>query len=147
MAIYSFTKKIDSNQKIELYGEGELVRDFTFIDDIIEAMIKITDRPASSFIKNSQQTTIKAPSQIFNIGRGRPVSINRLVNLIETSLGRKAKIEFKPRPIEDMQITHADIKDLEDLIGPLDYTVIEEGIKRFIIWYKSYNNQSGVFIE
>lgn len=147
MAIYSFTKKIDSNQKIELYGEGELVRDFTFIDDIIEAMIKITDRPASSFIKNSQQTSIKAPSQIFNIGRGRPVSINRLVNLIETSLGRKAIIEFKPRPIEDMQITHADIKDLEDLIGPLDCTDIEEGIKRFIIWYKSYNNQSGVFIE
>ena len=140
MAVYSFTKKIDSNQSIEVFGGGELARDFTFVDDIVEGIIKIVDKPAQPEINSSGKLITKVPSQLFNIGSGRPISVNQLVSLIENSLGKKATIEFKPRPVEDMLITHADIKGLEDIIGPLSNTKIEDGIKQFVTWYKSYNN-------
>ena len=140
MAVYSFTKKIDSNQSIEVFGGGELARDFTFVDDIVEGIIKIVDKPAQPEINSSGKLITKVPSQLFNIGSGRPISVNQLVSLIENSLGKKATIEFKPRPVEDMLITHADIKGLEDIIGPLSNTKIEDGIKQFVTWYKSYDN-------
>ena len=138
MAVYSFTDKIVSGQAIDVYGDGEISRDFTYVDDIVEAIIKMVEKPPESQIGESGSMATKAPSQIFNIGSGRPVSVNQLVSLIEESLDKKAVIQFKPQPVEDMPITHADIQDLEDMIGTLQTTQLEDGINQFIIWYRSY---------
>jgi len=140
MAVYSFTDKIVSGQAIEVYGDGEIARDFTYVDDIVEAIIKMVEKPPDSQISESGSMATKAPAQIFNIGSGRPVSVNRLVSLIEDSLGKKAVIQFKPQPAEDMQITHADIRDLEDMIGTLQTTQLEDGINQFVTWYRSYHH-------
>jgi UDP-glucuronate 4-epimerase len=140
MAVYSFTDKIVSGQAIDVYGDGEITRDFTYVDDIVEAVIKMVEKPPDSQIGESGSMATKAPSQIFNIGSGRPVSVNRLVSLLEDSLGKKAVIQFKPQPVEDMPITHADIQDLEDMIGTLQTTQLEDGINQFITWYRSYHH-------
>ena len=139
MAVYSFTDKIDSGQTIEVYGKGEVARDFTYVDDVVEAIVKIVEKPPHSQINDLQSITSKAPSQIFNIGSGRPVSVNRLVSLLEDSLNKKAVIRFEPRPAEDMQITHAEIQGLEDVIGPIHSTQIEDGITQFVTWYMAYH--------
>jgi UDP-glucuronate 4-epimerase len=138
MAVYNFTDKIDSGQTIEVYGKGEVARDFTYVDDVVEAIVKIVEKPPHSQT-NDLRCMTKAPSQIFNIGSGRPVSVNRLVSLLEDKLDKKAVIRFKPRPAEDMQITHADIQGLEDVIGPLHFTQIEDGIAQFVTWYRAYH--------
>jgi UDP-glucuronate 4-epimerase len=141
MAVYSFTNKIESGQPIDVYGEGEIARDFTYVDDIVEAIIKIVDLPPDTELYNSGViTSDKAPYQIFNVGSGCPVKVNQLVRFIEKSLNKKADIRFKPRPAEDMQVTHADIQDLEDVIGTLHITQLEEGIDKFVAWYKSYHH-------
>ena len=139
MAVYSFTDKIESGQTIEVYGEGEITRDFTYVDDIVEAIIKIVEKPPHSQINNLRSMNSKTPSQIFNVGSGRPISVNRLVSLLEDSLDKKAVIRFRPRPAEDMQITHADIQGLESMIGPLQSTQIEDGIAQFVTWYRAYH--------
>lgn len=138
MAVYNFTDKIDSGQTIEVYGKGEVARDFTYVDDVVEAILKIAEKPPHLQISDIRSMTPKAPSQIFNVGSGRPISVNRLVNLLEDSLDKKAVIRFKPRPAEDMQITHADMQGLEDVIGPLHSTQIEYGIAQFVTWYRAY---------
>ena len=140
MAVYSFTKKIDSNEIIDAYGDGKIARDFTYVDDIVEGIIKVAERPAQIQNTDSEKPYSKAPSQIFNIGSGRPVSVNKLISLIEKSLGQKAEVQYRPRPAEDMEITHADISGLEEHIGAISKTKIEEGIKQFVTWYKSYNS-------
>ncbi len=100
------------------------------------------DKPPSSQPIEPGVTSSEVPFQLFNIGSGRPVSVNRLVSLIEDSLGKKAVIEFKPQPAEDMQITHADIQNLEDMIGTLQTTRLEDGINQFVTWYCSYHNSN-----
>jgi len=139
MAVYSFTDKIDSGQTIEVYGKGEVARDFTYVDDIVEAIIKIVEKPPHSQMSDPRSMTTKAPSQIFNVGSGRPISVNRLVSLLEDSLDKKAVIRFKPRPAEDMQITHADLQGLEGVIGSVQTTQIEDGIDQFVAWYRAYH--------
>ena len=140
MAVYSFTNKIESSKPIDVYGEGQVARDFTYVDDIVEAIIKIVDLPPDTELYNSGViTSDKVPYQIFNVGSGCPVKVNQLVRLIERSLNKKADIRFKPLPAEDMQTTHANIQDLEDVIGTLHMTQLEEGIDKFVAWYKSYH--------
>ena len=139
MAVYSFTEKIESGQTIEVYGEGEITRDFTYVDDIVEAIMKVVKKPPKSQIQDHRGMTSNAPSQIFNIGSGRPVSVNRLVSLLENRLDKKAVIQFEPRPAEDMPITHADIQDLEDVIGSFHTTKIEDGIDQFVAWHRAYH--------
>lgn len=139
MAVYNFTKQIDSGRSIDVYGEGEVMRDFTYVDDVVEAIIRVIKKPPKYQITKPDNKSTKAPAQIFNVGNGKPVSVNTLVGLIEDSLGKKAVIRYKPRPAEDMQITHADIQDLERMIGPLQTTSINDGIRKFITWYKEYH--------
>ena len=140
MAVYSFTNKIETGQPIEVYGKGEVVRDFTYVDDIVAVIIKIVDKPPHSRLDESGIISSKAPSQTFNVGSGKPVSVNQLVKILEESLDKKAVIEFKPRPAEDMQVTHADLQDLEDMIGPIQTTQLEDGINQFVTWYRSYHH-------
>jgi len=140
MAVYSFTNKIETGQPIEVYGEGEVARDFTYVDDIVAVIIKIVEKPPHSRLDESGIISSKAPSQTFNVGSGKPVSVNQLVKILEESLDKKAVIEFKPRPAEDMQVTHADLQDLEDMIGPIQTTQLEDGINQFVTWYRSYHH-------
>ena len=139
MAVYSFTHKIESGQAIQVYGTGEVSRDFTYVDDVVEAILKIVEKPPHLQMSDIRSMTPKAPSQIFNVGSGRPISVNRLVSLLEDSLNKKAVIRFEPRPAEDMQITHADLEGLEDVIGSVQTTQIQDGIDQFIAWYRAYH--------
>ena len=140
MAVYNFTEKIDSGQSIDVFGEGDVMRDFTYVDDVVEAIVRIIKKPPKYQIIEPGDKPTKAPAQIFNVGNGKPVSVSTLVGLIEDSLGKKAVIRYKPRPAEDMQITHADIQDLERVIGPLQTTSISDGVNKFVSWYKEYKN-------
>ena len=140
MAVYNFTEKIDSGQSIDVFGEGEVMRDFTYIDDVVEAIVRIIKKPPKYQIIKPGNKQTKAPAQILNVGNGKPISVNTLVGLIEDSLGKKAVISHKPRPAEDMQITHANIQELERVIGPLQTTSISEGINKFVYWYKEYQH-------
>ena len=140
MAVYNFTKQIDSGCSIDVYGEGEVMRDFTYVDDVVEAIVRVIKKPPTYQITKPDNKPTKAPAQIFNVGNGKPVSVNTLVGLIEESLGKKAVIRYRPRPAEDMQITHADIQELERVIGPLQTTSISDGINKFVSWYREYQN-------
>ena len=87
--------KLNAGQTIEVYGEGEITRDFTYVDDVVEAIVKIVEKPPHSQTNDLRSMTSKAPSQIFNVGSGRPVSVNRLVSLLEDSLDKKAVMRFE----------------------------------------------------
>lgn len=122
MAVYKFTDKIAKGLAIERYGKGNMQRDFTYVDDIVEGIMLALERPFDF--------------EIINLGNSRPVQLNRLIELIEQNLGKKAKIIEKPVPKGDVPITYADISKAKRLLGWEPKVSIEEGIKQFIEWYK-----------
>ncbi len=142
MALFKFTKGILNKQSIDVYNNGEMYRDFTYIDDIVEGVIKITDKipkpddtwngnapnPASSF----------APYRVYNIGNNNPVKLMDFVNAIQDELGEKAMINMMPIQPGDVPATSADTEALTLDIGFKPNTTVETGIKHFINWYKSY---------
>ena len=130
------TDKVDRDVPSEV--SGILIEKKFNVDDVVEAVVRFIKKPPKYQIIKPGNKQTKAPAQIFNVGNGKPVSVNTLVGLIEDSLGKKAVIRHKPRPAEDMQITHANIQELERVIGPLQTTSISEGIYKFVSWYKEY---------
>ena len=142
MAYYSFTKAILAGNPISVFNNGDMFRDFTYIDDIVEGVVKLIDHkpapnpawdgdapdPASSWV----------PYRIYNIGNHQSVKLTDLIKTIEEALGKKALIDYKPMQTGDVKATFADIKDLADAVGFAPKTSIEEGIPRFVDWYKEY---------
>jgi UDP-glucuronate 4-epimerase len=137
MAYYKFAKSIDSGEAIDLYNSGNMLRDFTFIDDIIDGMMLIIQSPPKAQIRLS--TNAEAPFRIFNIGNNKPVKLNVLIDAVEKELGKKAKTNNLGMQQGDVLATYADIDDMVSEFGFSPSINIEEGIKRFIDWYKSYN--------
>ena len=125
MALFKFSEKIIKNQKIDLYNNGRHMRDFTFIDDAINMVLKLIHK----IPKN------KIPIQTFNIASGKPIKLFKYLNLIEKNLNKKAKINYLPIQKGDMIKTHSKVKKLIKL---RKYTPIEKGIKAFVVWYLSY---------
>lgn len=129
MAYYLFADKIIKDFPITVYqsGDEDLYRDFTYIDDIVEGLKKVvfdkTDTPG-----------------VYNIGRGRPVSLKYFIGLIENELGKKAIKVFKPMPLDDVTRTSADIQLFSSLFDWRPITLVEDGVKKFIKWFKYYNN-------
>jgi len=142
MAYFSFTRKILAGEPIPVFNQGRMIRDFTYIDDILESVVRILDRipqgnpnwhgdapdPASSY----------APYRLFNIGNNQPVELLRFIEVLEAALGRKARMEFLPMQDGDVKATMADTRAIEAAVGFKPSTTVEEGLGRFVAWYRGY---------
>ena len=142
MAMFIFAKAILAGSPIQLFNHGEMLRDFTYIDDIVEGIVTLLRKPPAANPAWDATTgdpgTSAAPYRVFNIGNHRPVKVPYVIELLEKELGAKAIIENLPMQAGDVPATFADIDDLHALTGFWPRTDIEEGIKRFAAWYLSY---------
>ncbi|WP_430809609.1 MULTISPECIES: SDR family NAD(P)-dependent oxidoreductase [unclassified Carboxylicivirga] len=132
MAYFSFTRKIMLGETIQIYNEGQMERDFTYVDDISTAIEKLIDLP---FNKTEERDK---PYRLFNIGNNKPVELMQFITTLEKHLGKTARKEFMPMQKGDVYRTYADISALEQRINFRPVTGIEEGLKRFTDWYKTY---------
>jgi UDP-glucuronate 4-epimerase len=142
MALFKFTKAILKGEPIDVYNFGNHTRDFTYIDDIVNGVIKVLDCPTVSNSNwNSKQpdpATSSAPWRIFNIGNNKPIKLLDYINALEEALGKKAKKNYMPMQLGDVSNTCADIDDLFNNFNFKPSTKVNEGIVNFVNWYKSY---------
>jgi len=142
MALFKFTKAILNEKTIDVFNHGKHTRDFTYIDDIVEGVIKTLDYPATSNINwNGDQpdpASSKAPWCIYNIGNNKPVQLMDYINALERALGKKAKINFLPLQPGDVQDTYADTDNLNKKFNYKPSTSVAEGVSKFVKWYKDY---------
>ena len=143
MALQKFTRAILSNEPIKVYNYGKHKRDFTYIDDIVEGIVRISDGvPKPDPDWNSYQpdpSSSSAPYKIYNIGNSKPVQLIDFIETLENALGKKAIKELLPIQPGDVSDTYADINDLEEKFGYKPSVSIEQGIANFVSWYKKYN--------
>ena len=144
MAYYSFTKDIFANKPIKVFNHGKMERDFTYIDDVVEAIIKLVDLPPKQNIHwneiDGKQSESNAPYKIFNIGNSKPEKLINFIEILEKHIGIKAKKINMDMQLGDVIKTYADVSDLEEAINFKPNTSLEEGLKRFVEWYKDYYN-------
>jgi UDP-glucuronate 4-epimerase len=142
MALFSFTEAILNNRPIPIFNHGRLRRDFTYIDDIVEGLIRIVDRPAQPNPDWSGESpdpaTSSAPYRLYNIGSDAPTGLMDLIGALEQALGREALKEYLPMQPGDVFETHADVRDLIAATGFRPSTTLREGVERFVHWYKDY---------
>ena len=147
MALFLFTKAILEDRPIDVFNHGKMVRDFTYIDDIVEGVYRVMHHmPESNTAWNSNDpdpATSKSPYRIYNIGNNRKVDLMRYIEVLEECLGRKAQKNFLPMQPGDVPATYANVDDLVRDVGFKPDTPIEEGIKRFVAWYKDYYEITG----
>jgi UDP-glucuronate 4-epimerase len=136
MAYYKFTKSIFNNNEIEVFNNGNLKRDFTYIDDIIESLIRLM--PLSDFSNESSLYNSGTHHRILNIGNGNPIDLIEFINIIEQLCKKNANKKMLDMQIADVKTTHADTKNLYKLINFKPRTSIEEGLRKFVDWYISY---------
>jgi UDP-glucuronate 4-epimerase len=132
MALFKFTQSILRDEPIPVYNNGKMMRDFTYIDDIVEGITRVID----TIPQNSEAST--APFQIYNIGNHKPVELRYYIETLEKCLGKKAHLQMLPMQAGDVPNTYADISHFENTMGKLPHTSIETGIARFVEWYKIY---------
>lgn len=142
MALFLFTKAILEGQPINVFNYGKMQRDFTYIDDIVEGLIRVLDTipKPTSIVSGStpKANTNKAPYKIYNIGNNQPVELMYFIEVIEDCLNLKAEKNMLPLQPGDVPTTYADVDDLATDVGFRPNTPIEVGIKRFVSWYRSY---------
>lgn len=142
MAPFIFAKAIFEEKKISINNFGNMTRDFTYIDDIVEALYRCCLKPATSDIDfndlNPDSSTSKAPHRIFNIGNSQPVKLMTFIDILESKINKKAFKEFKSLDPGDVVSTSSDTQLLKDWIGFAPKTSIEDGVEEFIKWYKSF---------
>ena len=143
MAMWIFTAAISAGKPIKLFNNGKMRRDFTFIDDVVQAVVRLIDRPARDDPAWSADAPdparSSAPWRIYNIGNNSPVDVLEVVNILEQTIGKKAIRELLPMQPGDVPATFADVDDLMRDVGFKPSTPIAEGIARFIAWYKQYH--------
>lgn len=142
MALFLFTKAILEGREIDVYNHGKMQRDFTYIEDIVEGIIRVQDQPAVANAEWSGESpspeSSSAPYRLFNIGNHQPVELEYFITCIEKSLGMEAKRNYMPIQPGDVPATYADIDDLNKAVGFQPSTPIEQGIDNFIGWYRDY---------
>jgi len=142
MALFLFTRKILAGEPIDVFNEGHHARDFTYIDDIVEGVVRIADQIATPDpnwnSKDPDPSTSNAPYRLYNIGNNNPVPLMHFIGCIEKALGRKAKMNFLPLQPGDVPETYADVDALVAAVDFKPATPIEAGIERFVAWYRSY---------
>ncbi|MFX3635794.1 MAG: NAD-dependent epimerase [Candidatus Pristimantibacillus sp.] len=142
MAYFGFTQKIEAGEPIQVFNEGRMLRDFTYIDDIVEGIYRLLDhvpQPDPAWDrKNPDPSTSYAPYKVYNIGNNQPVELMTFIRTIEQQLGHDAVINYLPMQPGDVQATYANIDGLMKDVGFRPETTIEQGIAQFVEWYKSY---------
>jgi UDP-glucuronate 4-epimerase len=142
MALFKFTKAILNDEPIDVYNEGYMRRDFTYIDDIVEGVVRVTDRIAESNLSWDAAApdpgSSPAPYRIYNIGNNNPVRLMDFIRAVEAATGKKAKMNLLPMQKGDVEATYADVDDLQKDCGFAPSTPIESGIENFVEWYRRY---------
>jgi UDP-glucuronate 4-epimerase len=142
MALFLFTKAILENRPIDVYNYGEMKRDFTYIDDIVEGIVRVSDNPPKGNEKwdgkNPDPSSSKAPYKIYNIGNNNPVKLTDFIEAIEKATGKKARKNLLPIQPGDVPETYANVEDLISDTGYKPQTPIETGIENFVRWYRSF---------
>jgi UDP-glucuronate 4-epimerase len=142
MALFLFTRAMLSGQPIDVFNNGEMVRDFTYVDDIVEGVIRVLDKPATPNPAFDAATpdpaTSDAPYRVFNIGNGNPTPLMDYIRAVETALGVKARMNMMPMQPGDVPATAADTAELGDWVGFQPNTEVETGVRRFVEWYLRY---------
>ena len=144
MALFKFTKGILEGQPIPVYNRGQMVRDFTYVGDIVEGVIRVLDQPPGKGGGASEpDRSASAPWRIYNIGNSARVQLMDYIRALEKALGRKATLELLPMQDGDVPATEADVSALESDFGYRPQVGVEEGVKRFVEWYRSYYSKAG----
>ncbi|MGE0023881.1 MAG: NAD-dependent epimerase [Hyphomicrobium sp.] len=142
MAMFLFTKAILEGCPIDVFNHGKMTRDFTYIDDIVEGVIRTSEKPATPDpawdATRPDPGTSRAPYRIYNIGNNQPVELMKVISIIEAELGREAEKNYLPLQAGDVPSTYADIDALIASVGFQPRTPIEDGLRRFISWYRAY---------
>jgi UDP-glucuronate 4-epimerase len=142
MAYFKFTRGILAGESIPVFNQGRMMRDFTYVDDIIEALVRVVDRPAEPDPRWRSGAPTAASSQvpwrIYNIGNSHPIELMRFIRALESALGRTAKLELLPMQSGDVEATEADTSALDEAVGFKPSTPVEEGVRRFVAWYRDY---------
>lgn len=142
MALFKFTKAILAGEPIQVFNYGQHRRDFTYIDDIVEGVIRVLDRPAPSNPEwrgdQPDPGTSKAPWRVYNIGNNNPVELVDYITELEKALGKKAETELLPLQAGDVPDTFADVNDLAEQFHYKPSTSVADGIARFVAWYRDY---------
>jgi len=143
MAIWIFAKAIVAGEPIRLFNNGNMKRDFTYIDDVVESVVRLVDRPPTGnptfSTASPDPASSSVPWRLYNIGNNKPVELLEVVRLLEETIGKKAKRELLPMQPGDVSATYANIDDLVRDVGFRPSTPIGEGIARFIEWYRTYH--------
>ncbi len=154
MALFLFTKAALEGDKIDVFNNGEMLRDFTYIDDIVEGVIRVIDNPAKpvdnsklktqhSTLKNLPPQVSTAPYKVYNIGNNNPVKLMDFITAIENKLGRTIEKNMMPIQAGDVPATYADVSDLVEDLGYKPATPIQEGINKFVDWYLEFYKYVG----
>ncbi|HET9687832.1 MAG TPA: NAD-dependent epimerase [Pseudolabrys sp.] len=145
MAMWIFAKAILAGEPIRLFNNGNMRRDFTYIDDVVESVVRLVDRPpkgSPTFSAASPDpASSTAPWRLYNIGNNKPVELLEIVRLLEETIGKKAKRELVPMQPGDVPATYANVDDLMRDVGFRPSMPIAEGIARFVEWYRAYHRQ------
>jgi len=142
MALFLFTKSILEGSPIDVFNQGDMKRDFTYVDDIVTGVVKVLDRPPEGDPdwdgKSPDPSRSRAPYRIYNIGNNSPVGLMEFIEAIEAALGKVAKKNFLPMQPGDVPATWADVDDLVDDFGYSPRMTIREGVQRFVDWYREF---------
>ena len=138
MALFSFTRAILNGDPIDLYNHGNMERDFTYVDDVVEAIVRVTDHPPQGAADwdGRQSAVSPAPARVYNVGNGNPVSVLDLVAALENALGKKAITREVPIQPGDVPRTWADTTAIREELGHAAHTPLAEGVDRFVAWYR-----------
>ena len=136
MAYFKFVKSIVEGAPIDVYNFGKMQRDFTYIDDIVEGLVRVLRRPPVQKSVPNQPNSV--PYKLYNIGNHHPVALLRFIEVIETALGKTAQKNFLPMQPGDVPTTYADVDDLKQDVDFQPNTLLEVGIERFVDWYRAY---------
>jgi UDP-glucuronate 4-epimerase len=144
MALFMFTKKILAGEPIQVFNHGKHSRSFTYVDDIVEGVIRALDNPPGANPdwdgkKPDPATSGAGPYRIFNIGAEEQVELLRYIEVLEECLGRKAIMEMLPLQPGDVPDTVADVSELQNVVGYKPRVTVEEGVRKFVDWYRGYN--------
>jgi UDP-glucuronate 4-epimerase len=137
MAYFKFVKAITEGRSIDVYNFGDMQRDFTYIDDVIEGVVRVMEHIPQSD-RSLDNAVNKAPYKIYNIGNNAPVNLLKFIEVIESEVGISAKKNFLPLQPGDVLSTYADVNELMQDVGFKPSTSIEKGIKHFVQWYRTY---------
>jgi len=144
MALYLFTRAILAGTPIDVFNDGRMLRDFTYIDDVVEAVVRLLDRPAAPDPawdgNHPDPGTSRAPYRLYNVGNAEPVELTAMIAMLEAKLGRRAVLNLLPMQPGDVPATSADIADLARETGFSPRTPLATGIDRFVDWYRAYHD-------